>query len=91
MAVQAVTDLATWYASSISKYPVKRLVYNTICFFVRTSTVHYALVSFELKKWSLSWEVYKSVFFVGHLSVFLAYFAYEASKSRQAKEERARN
>jgi len=87
--VQKLT--ATWYASSISKHPVKRLAYNTICFFVRTSTVHYALVSFELKKWSLSWEVYKSVFFVGHLSVFLVYVVYAASKSRQAKEEKARS
>jgi len=52
------------------------LIYNMLCWILRTSTLHYGLLAFETKVFWASIAAYRSVYFIGHLLLVVIFVLY---------------
>lgn len=52
---------------------VFKYIYFLVCFFVRTSTLHYGMISFELKTLNKSIAAYNALYWIGHVGIVVIY------------------
>jgi len=61
---------------------IQLYAYNLMCWLLRTSTLHYGLLSFETKTLWNSINAYSSVYFIGHLMLLIIFIAYPMMKPK---------